>query len=288
MSRAAARVVAVGCWLRVPEPSLAAELFRARGLAEPRLRGIAPGVLVSALDPTTTLRLLRQAGDVPAADAQDGTPFVDRPPGRADPNRTRYQVRSPQLTWPGSASTGGHHAGRPGRRAADTTPGGGEASSGRAGTASSRMGRQDDPGVGGSPRAWAYASASKRRTSGVGAIVLAGPPRRTRRGACHFPASRDAEEELVWTPSGPPGGCTTVTYSSCARTWGALRDRGKRPGCSASQRIRESASQRVSESARRRVLGVRECAARWCSVPGHRPRSSLAGSSSEPGRRSLH
>jgi Helicase conserved C-terminal domain len=79
------RVVAAGCCLRVPEPSLAAELLRARGLAELRLREIAADVLVSALDPATTLTLLRQAGYVPAADAQDGTPFVDRSARRAEP-----------------------------------------------------------------------------------------------------------------------------------------------------------------------------------------------------------
>lgn len=80
------RVVEAGCCLRVPEPPLAAELVRARGLAKLRLREIAPGVLVSVLDPAATLTLLRQAGYVPAADAQDGTPFVDRSARRA---RTR-------------------------------------------------------------------------------------------------------------------------------------------------------------------------------------------------------
>jgi hypothetical protein len=79
------RVVATGCCLRVPEPSLAAELVRARGLAKLRLREIAPGVLVSALDPAATLKLLRQAGYVPAADAQDGTPFIDRSGRRTRP-----------------------------------------------------------------------------------------------------------------------------------------------------------------------------------------------------------
>jgi hypothetical protein len=78
-----ARVIAAGCCLRVPEPSLAVELVRARPLAKLRLREIAPGVLVSALDPAATLKLLRQAGYVPAADMQDGTPFIDRSVRRA-------------------------------------------------------------------------------------------------------------------------------------------------------------------------------------------------------------
>lgn len=77
------RVVEAGCCLKVPEPPLATELLHARGLAKLRLREIAPGVLVSALDPATTLKVLRQAGYVPAADAQDGTPFVDRSARRA-------------------------------------------------------------------------------------------------------------------------------------------------------------------------------------------------------------
>jgi hypothetical protein len=77
------RVVVAGCCLRVPEPPLAVELVRARGLAKLRLREIAPSVLVSALDPAATLKLLRQAGYVPAAEAQDGTSFVDRSARRA-------------------------------------------------------------------------------------------------------------------------------------------------------------------------------------------------------------
>jgi hypothetical protein len=77
------RVVAAGCCLRTPQPSLAEELVRARGLSKLRLREIAPGVLVSALGPAETLKLLRHAGYVPAADAQDGAPFVDRSGRRA-------------------------------------------------------------------------------------------------------------------------------------------------------------------------------------------------------------
>lgn len=80
------RVVEAGCCLRVAGPSLATELLRARDLAKLRLREIAPGVLTSALDPMSTLRLLRRAGYVPAADAQDGTPFVDGSARRARVN----------------------------------------------------------------------------------------------------------------------------------------------------------------------------------------------------------
>ncbi|WP_329238824.1 helicase-associated domain-containing protein [Actinoallomurus sp. NBC_01490] len=72
------RVVATGCCLTVSDPALAEELVRVRVLEKLRLRAVAPGVLVSALDPATTLDLLRQAGYVPSAEAQDGTAFVAR------------------------------------------------------------------------------------------------------------------------------------------------------------------------------------------------------------------
>lgn len=80
------RVVASGCCLRVSDEALAVELTRARGLTQLRLRTIARDVLVSALGPAETLRLLRQAGYVPAAETQDGTPYVERSGVRA---RTR-------------------------------------------------------------------------------------------------------------------------------------------------------------------------------------------------------
>ncbi|MDN3352189.1 helicase-associated domain-containing protein [Actinomadura sp. DC4] len=77
------RVVASGCCLRVADDALAIELTRARSLTRLALRTIAPGVLVSARGPSETLRLLRQAGYVPAAEAQDGTPYVERSTARA-------------------------------------------------------------------------------------------------------------------------------------------------------------------------------------------------------------
>lgn len=77
------RVVASGCCLRVADDALAVELTRARGLTKLALRTIVPGVLVSARGPSETLRLLRQAGYVPAAEAQDGTPYVERSTARA-------------------------------------------------------------------------------------------------------------------------------------------------------------------------------------------------------------
>lgn len=83
------RVIAAGCCLRVLDPPLAAELLRARGLAGLRLREIASGVLVSALDPAETLELLRRAGHAPAAEAQDGTPYVDRSSRRVSSSRRR-------------------------------------------------------------------------------------------------------------------------------------------------------------------------------------------------------
>lgn len=79
------RVVATGCCLRVAGDALATELTHARGLKKLGLRTIAPGVLVSARTPAETLRLLRQAGYVPAAEAQDGTPYVERSTARAQP-----------------------------------------------------------------------------------------------------------------------------------------------------------------------------------------------------------
>jgi hypothetical protein len=77
------RVVATGCCLTVSDPALAEELVRVRVLGKLKLRVIAPGVLASALDPATTLEMLRQAGYMPSAEAQDGTAFVDRPTRRA-------------------------------------------------------------------------------------------------------------------------------------------------------------------------------------------------------------
>jgi hypothetical protein len=77
------RVVASGCCLRVADDALAVELTRARGLVSLGLRTIAPGVLVSTRGPAETLRVLRQAGYVPAAEAQDGTRYVERSTARA-------------------------------------------------------------------------------------------------------------------------------------------------------------------------------------------------------------
>jgi hypothetical protein len=84
-------VVATGCCLAVSDPTPAEELVRVRVLEELRLRAVASGVLVSALDPATTVDLLRQAGYVPSAEAQDGTAFVARP--------TRRTGTRPQERW---------------------------------------------------------------------------------------------------------------------------------------------------------------------------------------------
>jgi hypothetical protein len=95
------RAVATGCCLAVSDPTPAEELVRVRVLEELRLRAVASGVLVSALDPATTFDLLRQVGNVPSAEAQDGTASSPAPPAA----RGRDLRNGGQLLQPTSRST---------------------------------------------------------------------------------------------------------------------------------------------------------------------------------------
>jgi hypothetical protein len=99
------RVRTVGCVLRADDPALLAELLATRSLRTLQLSELAPNILGSALDATTTLRTLRAAGYAPVGETADGQPLVERITKRRA--TTRAQVipiqsrrRTPSLADP--------------------------------------------------------------------------------------------------------------------------------------------------------------------------------------------
>ena len=83
------RVGAAGTYLRCDDPSLTAEVVRARGTASLALRELAPGVLVSPAEPATVMTVLRASGYLPAQEAADATLLICRPPRRRAPGPAR-------------------------------------------------------------------------------------------------------------------------------------------------------------------------------------------------------
>ncbi|PZS16146.1 MAG: hypothetical protein DLM54_11620, partial [Acidimicrobiales bacterium] len=69
----AMRVGAASCYLRCDDPSLLAEVVRARRTSRLGLRQLAPTVLVSDADPATVTETLRTAGYLPAREQPDGS-----------------------------------------------------------------------------------------------------------------------------------------------------------------------------------------------------------------------
>jgi hypothetical protein len=78
-----------GCYVRSDDPSLLAEIVRAKKTAKLRLRSLAPTVAVTDVGPAIVTAALRDGGYLPASEGPDGTLTVSRPaarrtrPGRA-------------------------------------------------------------------------------------------------------------------------------------------------------------------------------------------------------------
>ncbi|MFI5958565.1 helicase-associated domain-containing protein [Cryptosporangium sp. NPDC051539] len=79
------------------DPALLAELVATKALSGLRLRTVAPGVLISASDPDTTLAVLRDAGYAPTGLTEGGGTRVER--------RTRRRAAAPAVAPSGGAST---------------------------------------------------------------------------------------------------------------------------------------------------------------------------------------
>lgn len=76
------RVGTASCYVRSDDPTLLAELVRARRVGALRLRLLAPTVAASDADPSRVVATLRDAGYLAAAEDADGTLVVTRPSAR--------------------------------------------------------------------------------------------------------------------------------------------------------------------------------------------------------------
>ncbi len=79
------RIGPAGCYVRSEDPSLLAEVVRARRTAGLGLRLLAPTVAVSDVAPDAVLSTLRDGGYLPAGEQPDGTVIITRPAARRAP-----------------------------------------------------------------------------------------------------------------------------------------------------------------------------------------------------------
>jgi hypothetical protein len=93
-------VLKVACCLRSDDAPLLAEIVAHRGLAELKLRPIAPTVVGSAKPVRETLALLRKHGYSPMATSDNGTPVVERPVTRRARNGGKASYRRPPTRQP--------------------------------------------------------------------------------------------------------------------------------------------------------------------------------------------